>query len=391
MQNRRLWAIAACAVTVLMVAALAIGCGGGTAQKPNVTAIAPDTGPVGTQVTISGQSFGSAQGDGVVHFGDVIATVVAWSDTQITVKVPDKLSAAVQAVTVLTSAGQSNEIDFTVTSGGNQPDSGEGDIEHISAAQAMIAFENKLGKDISDYSFSVVQISDQDPSWKIDVAQATGQPDIYFLLHKKNGNWVVKDDGNALTRAQLTASGAPSDLYGAPTPTSEYQAVLNYVAQQGGNPSGMSVVVTRQSTIDPTWEIGIAHKAGQPDQLVVFHKVSGNWTVVAMGANITYDQMIAMGVPKDIAHTLTEAQAISNWINAGNAPPGVTANGWALKVIDVSSIDPDWEIVQGIQQPGAGTMYFLLHWENNQWVVKDDGGTLTKQDLNAPGMPADLP
>jgi len=123
---------------------------------------------------------------------------------------------------------------------------------------------------------------------------------------------------------------------------------------------------------------------------VVLHKVSGNWTVVFMGNNPTYDQLVQLGVPKDLAHSNTEAQAIATWIQSSHAEPGVTSTGWTLKVVKSSKADPDWEIVSGTHAGYQSTMYWLLHWEGNQWVVKDDGGTLTQQDLNSPGMPNDF-
>ncbi|MCJ7744785.1 MAG: hypothetical protein MUP40_00655, partial [Actinobacteria bacterium] len=94
--------------------------------------------------------------------------------------------------------------------------------------------------------------------------------------------------------------------------------------------------------------------------------------------------------PKDLAHSNTEAQAIATWIQSGHAESGVTSTGWTLKVVKSSKADPDWEIVSGTQAGYQSTMYWLLHWEGNQWVVKDDGGTLTQQDLNSPGMANDL-
>ena len=392
MRTRRILATVASALAVLVVAAIGAGCGSsGGGAKPSISALIPDTAAVSAEVQIVGQSFGSSQGTSVVHFGTQIAPVSAWADSQVTVRVPSNLGAATWPVTVQTNAGGGNEMDFTVVSDGKQPDRKSGQIEQVTAAQAMTAYEQKKGKDFSGYTFSIVQVSDKDPKWKVDVAIKSGQPSIYFLLHQENVDWVVKDDGTALTKAQLTAAGAPSDLYGTPSATSQYQAVVNYMTKQGISPSGVSVVVTRTSITDPSWELGLATQAGQPDQVVVLHKVNGNWTVVAMASNLTYDQLINLGVPKDIAHTNTEAQAIVAWIQAGNAPPGVTATGWALSVVDVSTVDADWEIVKGVQNPGAGTMYFLLHWENGQWVVKDTGNALTPQEINAPGMPSDLP
>ena len=390
MRSKKIGLLVACFLVLALIFAMGAGCG--KKKGPSITSIAPDTGPAGTEVKITGESFGTTQGNGVVHIGSGIAAVVAWSDTKLTVKVPTGLEAATQGLTVLTDAGESNEIEFTVTAGqANQPERQEGEVEHVSAVQAMVTFEQQKGVSTEGMTFSVVQISNSDPNWKIDEATKTGSPPIYFLLHNENGNWVVKDDGTALTKAELQAKGAPSDLYGEPSPATQAQAFQDYLKKQGIDPTGMSVTITRVSKSDPTWQEGIANKAGVQDLMaskVIFHKVGGNWTVVAMGTNFTDADLTKLGVPRDLIYTPTEAQTISTFIQSGNAEPGVTPTGWGLSVYKVSRIDPDWEVVKGVQTGVAGVDYFVLHWENGQWVVKDDGGQVVAGSI--PGMPGDI-
>ncbi|MBU4359902.1 MAG: IPT/TIG domain-containing protein, partial [Actinobacteria bacterium] len=88
---------------------------------PDVTRVVPESGPPGTEVTISGSGFGNTQGSGetggsasYVAFGGVPATEYKlWSDTKIICTVPQ--GAAAGAVTVVTSAGTSNtDRTFTV-------------------------------------------------------------------------------------------------------------------------------------------------------------------------------------------------------------------------------------------------------------------------------------
>lgn len=63
------------------------------ASEPSLTRAKPASGQLGTAVTLSGQGFGSAQGE--VHFrvppagNDVAAEVLCWGDTAIAVTVPD--------------------------------------------------------------------------------------------------------------------------------------------------------------------------------------------------------------------------------------------------------------------------------------------------------------
>jgi len=55
---------------------------------PNITAIGPTTGLIGSSVTISGLTFGQTQGFGGVTFNGVSASVQSWSDSSIAVLVP---------------------------------------------------------------------------------------------------------------------------------------------------------------------------------------------------------------------------------------------------------------------------------------------------------------
>lgn len=391
--RRKLVLLFACFLVLATVLSLASGCGEKeqpTGGEPIVSFISPDTGPAGTQLTVVGEKFGATQENGAVQVGKELAKVVSWSDVEITGTVPTDLAVAEYGVIVVTGGGESKEVPFTITRSSSQDPKG-GDIEYITPIQAMTEYEAKKGVDTAGMTFSVVKVSQADPKWKIDKASKPGFGSIFFLLHQENGNWVVKDDGAQLNPQELQAEGAPSDLWNTPQPETQAEAVWNYMRAQGVDPAAYTISVARASIIDPNWEMGLAQKTGAQSQQIVFHKEGGTWVVKGTSPSYTPDQLAQMGVPGDLTHTATEAQAISNWVTAGNAPPGVTAAGWQLSVVKVSMIDPDWEIVKGVQQPGAGTMYFVLHWENNQWVVKDDGGTQTRQDLNTPGMPTDLP
>src|SRR6185312_2380575 len=53
-----------------------------------VATLTPSTGPVGTQVTIAGASFGASQGTSVLSFSGQVASVTSWSDTQIVALFP---------------------------------------------------------------------------------------------------------------------------------------------------------------------------------------------------------------------------------------------------------------------------------------------------------------
>lgn len=382
--RRRAIFLVACLTVLLMVAVLAGGCG----TKTEVGSIDPVSAAPGAEIKALGEGFGDTQGLGVVRVGTEVADVVSWSDSEIMFKVPSDLSDAEYGVTVLTEGGASNQVDFEVK-GSVQPQKRKpGEIENVTPVQAMMEYEKKKGVDTTGMTFSVVQVSKLDPTWKIDAGSRAGAQPIYFLLHEEGDSWVVKDDGSALSTAELKAKGAPGDLYGTAQPQSEAQAVWDYVRKQGGDPAGVTVSITRRSVIDPNWEEGVSQKPGTQSSMVVLHKESGGWVVKDMGTDITYEELIQLGTPKDLAHSQTEAQAVMAFLQSGQVPPGVSLTGWNLSVTKMSKVDPDWEIVKGVH-PVDGTMYFILHWENDNWVVKGYGATI--QPGQVPGMPGDLP
>ena len=92
---------------------------------PNIASVSPTSGVAGTQVTVTGTGFGSAQGTGSIWLGSTLGVVATWSDTQIVAAVaPGSTSGIVQ----VTQAGQqSNALSFnvsTATIAGVTPGSG---------------------------------------------------------------------------------------------------------------------------------------------------------------------------------------------------------------------------------------------------------------------------
>ncbi len=83
---------------------------------PNISSLSPNSGDIGTWVTITGTNFGSTQGSNTVTFGGALATVMNWNSTQIVAVVPN---GAISGNVVVTVASQpSNGLQFTVIGGG---------------------------------------------------------------------------------------------------------------------------------------------------------------------------------------------------------------------------------------------------------------------------------
>jgi len=84
---------------------------GGVVMSPLITSLSPNSGTPGDSVTITGTSFGSAQGASTVTFNGVTATVQSWSNTSIVVTVPQTTTGPV----IVTANGRlSNAMTFNV-------------------------------------------------------------------------------------------------------------------------------------------------------------------------------------------------------------------------------------------------------------------------------------
>ena len=83
---------------------------------PVITSLSATTGPIGSQVVVSGSSFGTAQGSSLVVLNDQPTIINSWSDTSITITIPTGATSGLMSVLVGPTMNQSNPITFTVTS-----------------------------------------------------------------------------------------------------------------------------------------------------------------------------------------------------------------------------------------------------------------------------------
>ena len=75
------------AVATLCLASIASG---QEIAAVGIASVSPASGPVGSQVTITGSGFGAVQGSSAVTLSGVVATPTAWSDTKIILGVPQQ-------------------------------------------------------------------------------------------------------------------------------------------------------------------------------------------------------------------------------------------------------------------------------------------------------------
>jgi RHS repeat-associated protein len=66
----------------------------------SISSLSPNTGPVGTQVTVNGTAFGSSQGTSVLSFNGQPATVSSWTNSQIIAVVPVTAAAGPAVITL---------------------------------------------------------------------------------------------------------------------------------------------------------------------------------------------------------------------------------------------------------------------------------------------------
>jgi IPT/TIG domain len=83
---------------------------------PVITSVSATTGSVGSQVEISGSSFGSPQSNSLVLLNDIPLIVNSWSNSQIIVTIPSGATSGPLVVSVAPSMDNSNPVEFTVTS-----------------------------------------------------------------------------------------------------------------------------------------------------------------------------------------------------------------------------------------------------------------------------------
>ncbi len=294
-----------CALAMAFAMMAASGCG---KKTPAITSISPTNGAAGTEVTIKGSNFGASQGTSTVGFGSVTVSAKAWSDSEITTKVPSDLKAGNYEVSVTTTGGTSSKMQFEVT----KAEAGtrkQGQVEHNDPEQAMIEYIKKGGGDPTGLTFSVYKVSKEDPNWKIDEASKPGTQSDFFLLHHVDGEWTVITDGTDFNPQKF---GAPGDLTwgGPPAPSpqpdmsKQNQAVLNYIQSQALPTNDWKLTLVKGSTVDSNWEVikGTEISTNQSkDFLLVWNNMAGAWEVLSdAGPPWTGVEFKGEAVPSDL-------------------------------------------------------------------------------------------
>ncbi len=91
-----------------------------TVQGVKELTLSPDSGPVGTSVTITGSGFGDSQGTSTVTLGGAAVSPTSWSDTEIVFEVPQNATAGDHMVKVTVGGVERTIGTFEVTDGTSQ-------------------------------------------------------------------------------------------------------------------------------------------------------------------------------------------------------------------------------------------------------------------------------
>ena len=218
---------------------------------PQIQAVSPNSGAVGTTVTISGNSFGPSQGPSSVEFAGKLASPNSWSNTSIVVPVPAGATSGQVVVTV--DGVNSNGSTFTVGSGGLGgivSDSGTGNP--ITGASVQ-AFLNK----------------------KVVASAVTGSDGSYSITGLQPGSYDV----------EASASGYGSALTASQSTTANSTTTVNFSLSVPGSISGKvtqsdGVTAIPGATITASLDGDVLNTATADS--------SGNYTLSNLGAQ-TYD------------------------------------------------------------------------------------------------------
>ncbi|HVO64555.1 MAG TPA: IPT/TIG domain-containing protein [Terriglobales bacterium] len=92
-----------------------VSLGSSAAPAPAINDVSATTGPIGSQVMLTGSGFGGSQGSSFVTLSSIPVSINSWSDTSINISIPAGATSGHLVVTVAPSMNDSNPVEFTIT------------------------------------------------------------------------------------------------------------------------------------------------------------------------------------------------------------------------------------------------------------------------------------
>lgn len=282
-------------VIALAMSLIALGCGKAQA-KPEISSLDPTSGEAGTEMVVKGGSFGATQGLSVVHFGDEVAEVVAWSDTSITIRIPTDLAAADYGVTVETEAGVSNEVQFKVT-------------EEEKKTIEIISLKPESGEPGTEVEISGSNFGRNQGSGKVlfgkGEAEVMKWSDTSITI-KVPSNATANDYGVTVETEEGKSNEAIFKVEDKKKLEDQKEAVVSYLKSQGQSTAGSNdwtITLVKQSGQDSNWEVV---RITLPDNsrfeaMMIFNNMLGGWECLSTaGPPWTGVEFKGAEVPSDL-------------------------------------------------------------------------------------------
>ena len=216
------------------------------AVTPTLTSLSPNSGVIGTTVTISGSNFGATQGTSTITFNGTTATPTAWSTNQIVATVPTGATTGNVVVTVasLSSSG----LLFTVNASGPTITSLSPSFGGVGSAVAVTVTGTNFGSTQGSSSIQFGGIGVNPSSW--------GNTSIGFTtstLQAPSVN-VTVDVGGAISNSVLfTIVPAPTISAVSPTSGGVGTAVTITGANFGSSQSSSTVNFNGTAATPTSW------------------------------------------------------------------------------------------------------------------------------------------
>lgn len=202
-----------------------------TLATPTVTGLSATTLPQAGRLIISGNGFGSTQGNAVVQVGGAAAPVSQWSENSITAYVPDAAAAGNDAVQVTTFGGTSNSLPLQVTTRPANPGHVrwrfQADDQYILGRPAVAADGTVYAAGVNGHLYALTPVGGV--KWILNIGPANVHqpvsigPDgtiylcsvatIYAVSPSGKLKWTFSDPGSAVIFAGPTV-GTDGNIYG---------------------------------------------------------------------------------------------------------------------------------------------------------------------------------
>lgn len=281
-----------------------------TTTAPNITSLSPASGPVGTSVTITGSSFGAAQGTSTVTFNGTTATPTSWSAASILVPVPTGATTGNVVVTVGGLA--SNGVSFTVAAGPGianlSPNSGP-------AGVSVTITGTNFGATQGTSTVTFNGIASTPTSWNASSIIAP------VPVGATTGNVVVTVGGIASNGVLFTVQSGTAAI-----------KLIQHAGKDAGSTTSSTLAFPANNTAG-NW-IAVAIRAGRSGQVFTVTDTRGNTYRKAVQFNVTAD------APNGDTLGILYAENIAGGANTVTVADSINGSTLRFAILEYSGVAP---------------------------------------------------